>query len=161
MREFDKRHGMGLGWRLLLSRLSCLQMLIIFQNPTKLLTERDCNMSLQIPLIISSTVYCTCSLGDIGGFLIVLPLKGVEFTLKFLILGSAEFTVIIHNQLTSEDFCWFGYIFSFAVYDNYICNRINNKQYSFFPPRQLTISILAPEGFQEGERTSQQPLHNF
>lgn len=93
-------------------------------------------MSLQISLIISSIVYCTCSFGDIDGILILIPLKGVEFTLKFLTLGSAEFILIIHNQLTSEDFCWFGYIFSFIVYDNYICNRI--KQTVLFLPIQAT-----------------------
>ena len=54
-------------------------------------------MPLQISLIVSDIVYCACSFGDIDGFLILFRLKGVEFTLKFLTLGSAEFILIIHN----------------------------------------------------------------
>lgn len=93
-------------------------------------------MPLQISLLISNIVYCACSFGDIDRFLILLPLTGVELTPKFLTLGSAEFISVIHNQLTSEDFCWFGYILIFVVYDNYIRNRI--KQTIVFPPIQAT-----------------------
>lgn len=127
------------GEELLLSCLSCLQMLITFQNPTYLLTEEDCNMPLQISLIISNAVYCVCSFGDRDAFLLLFPLKVVEFTLKFLTLGSAKFILINHNHLISDYFCWFGYILIFVVYDNYICTRI--KKTILFPPIRATTYL--------------------
>ena len=76
------------------------------------------------------------SFGDTDGLLILFPLKGIEFTFKLLMLGLVEFILIIHNQITSEDFCCLGYVLIFVKYANYICNRI--KQTLLFPPTQAT-----------------------
>lgn len=62
-------------------------------------------MPLQISLIISNAVYCVCSFGDRNAFLLLFPPEVVEFTLKFLTLGSAKFILINHNNLTSYYFC--------------------------------------------------------
>lgn len=104
--------------------------------------EEDCNMHLQISLIISNTVYCACSFGDLDRFLIFFPFKVVEFTLDFLTLGPAEFILTIHNQLTSEVFSWLGYILIFVVYDKPFPKLVFNPQH--WKP-ELSYSLLADQ----------------